>query len=980
MFWRIEVKHKEGVFDAVGEGIKKDILDLNIKGVDSVRVINVFLIEGKVSEPQVKSICKELLTDPITQEFAYGTSFGKGAMKNTEVVEVSYKPGVMDPVEESTKKGIKDLGIPGVNSVKTAKKYLIGGNVSAEDLKTISEKLLFNKVIQHISDVKTEQADLKIQKGEVASSKLQLITVDILGADDKKLERLSKQGQLFLNIGEMKTIRDYFKKLGRNPTDCELETIAQTWSEHCKHKTFRGMVEYKEELKGQKARTKHFDNLLKETVMRATKELKKPWCVSVFKDNSGVIRFDSKHNVCFKVETHNHPSALEPYGGAGTGTGGAIRDPLGTGRGAKPILNTDVFCFGPPDYPHKKLPKGVLHPKRIMKGVVSGVRDYGNRMGIPTANGAVLFDELYVGNPLVFCGNVGIMPKDKSTKRVDPKDLVLLVGGRTGRDGIHGATFSSGELTTESESVSSSAVQIGNPITEKKMTDTILKARDRNLYKAITDCGGGGLSSAVGEMGEETGVKVFLEKVPLKYKGLTYSEIWISEAQERMILAVEPKKLDAILEVFRLENVEATVIGEFTKTNRLELFYNRKKVCDMDMRFLHNGLPKVKRVGEWKQPSFDEPKIDDRKNLTKDLLKILSSFNVASKEWIIRQYDHEVQGASVLKPLVGEGTDGPGDACVVRPVINSKKGIIISNGINPRYGFIDPYWMAASAIDEALRQIIAVGGSLKEVAILDNFCWGNTDRPDRLGSLVRASMACYDFAKGYGVPFISGKDSLNNEYSVDGKSIAIPGTLLISAMGVIEDTTKVVSMDAKEAGNFVFVVGSTYDELGGSHYYYVNGHVGNSVPKLDVKNGKRLMDRLSQAINKGIVRSCHDCSEGGIGVACAEMAFAGGLGMEIKLAKVPFKERYKTQKSHRVGVIRDDTVLFSESNTRFVVEVPRKLKKKFRQQMKGLPIGLVGEVKQDDRFKVIGLDGKSVIADASLKELKAAWQSTFKDT
>ena len=1011
MIWRVEVRNKSGVFDAVGEGIKKDILDLNIKGVTSVAVTDIYIIEGSLSEPQARRICDSLLTDPITHEYAYDGRFDKGVPKDAHVIEVCYKPGVMDPVEESTKKGIRDLGIVGAGSVKTAKKYVIQGALSKDDIAAISDKLLYNKVIQHISDFKKDAADLKIQKGEVAPYKFALIHVDILNADDDRLVALSKQGQLFLNGSEMRAIKDYFRKRGKNPTDCELETIAQTWSEHCKHKTFRGSVEYREANKGQARPAVGndgrgggsspprpvgqkagrgvivFENLLKETVMKATKELKKPWCVSVFEDNSGVIRFDGTYDVCFKVETHNHPSALEPYGGAGTGIGGVIRDPLGTGRGAKPILNTDVFCFGPPDYPHTKLPKGVLHPKRVMKGVVAGVRDYGNRMGIPTANGAVLFDERYVGNPLVFCGNVGLIPHDKSTKRVDPGDLVVLVGGRTGRDGIHGATFSSGELTHESETISSSAVQIGNPITQKKMTDTLLQARDKGLYKAITDCGGGGLSSAVGEMGEATGVKVDLEKVPLKYKGLTYTEIWISEAQERMVLAVDPKKLDALLEVFTKEDVEATVIGAFTATERVELFYNRKVVCDLDMGFLHDGLPRVKRVGEWTQPDYPEPSIPERKDLTQPLLEILSSPNVASKEWIIRQYDHEVQAGSVLKPLVGVNNDGPSDACVAKPLLRSKKGIIVSNGINPRYGLIDPYWMAASAIDEALRQIIAVGGSLNEVAILDNFCWGNTDKPDRLGGLVRAALACYDFAKGYGVPFISGKDSLNNEYSVGGESVAIPGTLLISAMAVTEDVAKTISMDAKEAGDFIFAVGATYDELGGSHYYHINGAVGNSVPKVDVKNAKKVMQKLSAAIAAGLVRACHDCSEGGIGVACAEMAFAGGLGMEIRLDKVPFKISSTFPARHSVaqeaggqvpGTKRNDSVLFSESNSRFIVEVPRQHKKKFRKVMKGVPAGLIGEVSKEGRLTVAGIDGKAIIVDASLKELKEAWQKTFK--
>lgn len=991
MIWRVEIKNKPGIFDAVGEGIKKDILDLNITGVETVTIIDIYILEGKISESEIKHICNELLADPITQDRKYDGTFDLRSQKDIHVVEICHKPGVMDPVEESTRKGIRDLGVAGINSVKTARKYLIKGTVASGDIKTIAEKLLFNKVIQHISDTKKEVADLKIEKGEIAPYKFRLLTVDIINADDDRLMRLSKQGQLFLTLKEMQAIRDYFKKLNREPTDCELETLAQTWSEHCKHKTFRGAVEYTEEIKNQpssrglihkglgsegKPKTKNFDNLLKETIMKVTQELKKPWCVSVFKDNSGVIKFDSKYNVCFKVETHNHPSALEPYGGAGTGIGGVIRDPLGTGRGAKPILNTDVFCFGPPDYPHDKLPKGVLHPKRVMKGVVAGVRDYGNRMGIPTANGAVLFDERYIGNPLVFCGTVGLIPKDRCTKKVDAGDLVVLVGGRTGRDGIHGATFSSGELNAESEIVSSSAVQIGNPITEKKMADTLLEARDKNLYKAITDCGGGGLSSAVGEMGEETGVKISLEKVPLKYKGLTYTEIWISEAQERMILAASPQKIDALLEIFQKEDVEATVIGEFTKTGRLELFYNRKKVCDLDMEFLHNGVPKIKRAAVWKEARTEHNEFPEPKDLTKSLLKILSSYNVASKEWIIRQYDHEVQGGSVLKPLVGINNDGPGDACVVRPILGSKKGLIISNGINPRYSAIDPYWMAASVIDEALRQIICVGGTLKEVAILDNFCWGNTDKPDRLGSLVRASMGCYDISLGYGVPFISGKDSLNNEYAVEGESQAIPGTLLISAMAVMDDVSRSVSMDLKEPGNLIFAVGNTFEEMGGSHYYYVNNIHGGDVPKVSAKYGKTVMEKLARAIGKGLVRAAHDCSEGGIAVACAEMAFAGGLGIEMRLEKVPYKTVHGPQSAvHK----RNDTILFSESNTRFIVEVPRKLKKKFRAAMKGVPTGLIGEVKKEQALRITGIDGKSQVVDATLKELKEAWQSAFKN-
>jgi phosphoribosylformylglycinamidine synthase II len=472
----------------------------------------------------------------------------------------------MDPAEESALKGIRDLGVEGVNSVKTAKKYIINAGISEAELKTVSEKLLYNKLIQHVVKDPTYKSIFTVPP----RYKFKPVKVNLLEASDNQLMHTSRSGQLFLNLEEMRTIRSYFKGLGRNPTDCELETIAQTWSEHCGHKTFRGKIDYREKLSGARAfSSKKIDNLLKSTIMKVTKELEKPWCVSVFKDNSGVIEFDENFDVCFKVETHNHPSALEPFGGANTGVGGVIRDPLGTGMGAKPVLNTDVFCFGPPDLPFSRLPKGTLHPKRIMKGVVSGVRDYGNKMGIPTVNGAILFHEQFVGNPLVYCGTVGIMPKDKAFKETKEGDLVVVVGGRTGRDGIHGATFSSGELTHESETISSGAVQIGNPIQEKKMVDTILEARDENLYTAITDCGAGGLSSAVGEMGQELGAEVYLEKVPSKYQGLSYSEIWISESQERMVLSVPPKNIDRLLEVFSRENVEATVIGRFVKTGRL---------------------------------------------------------------------------------------------------------------------------------------------------------------------------------------------------------------------------------------------------------------------------------------------------------------------------------------------------------------------------------------------------------------------------
>lgn len=980
MLWRVEVCDKKGMFDSAqrgDSGVKRDIEDLGIKGVESVEAVRVYIIEGDIARSGIKRIAGELLTDPVTQDFKVepmgdspqkrGLSpFSRNARaKKRAVVEVTYNAGVMDPVEESVKKGIADLGIKGVESVKIAKKYIIDGKISEGQLKTVSEKLLFNKVIQHVV---TGPDSYTIKNPPRYHFKL--MTINLSGSSDKDLEKMSKDGQLFLNITEMRRIREYFTALGRDPTDIEIETLAQTWSEHCGHKTFRGLIEYHDESAHRKPIL--IDNLLKSTIMKATAELKKPWCVSVFKDNSGVIKFDDKYNVCFKAETHNHPSAIEPYGGANTGLGGVIRDPLGTGLGAKPILNTDVFCFGEPDYAFNRLPKGVLHPKRVMKGVVAGVRDYGNKMGIPTVNGAVLFDNRYLGNPLVYCGNVGLIPKEKSFKEVESGDMVVLVGGKTGRDGIHGATFSSGELTSESEQVSAQAVQIGNPIEEKKMADCILKARDLDLYDSITDCGGGGLSSAVGEMGEKTGVRVDLDKIPLKYEGLTYTEIWISEAQERMVLSAPKDKVKKLLEIFEREDVEATVIGEFTRTKKLELFYKGNKVCDLEMRFLHDGLPRIVRKARWSEPRRSEPRFPCPKDLTPSLLKILSDWNVCSKEWIIRQYDHEVQASSVIKPLVGVDNDGPSDAAVARPVLSSDKGVVISNGINPRYGEIDPYRMAASNIDEALRQIIAVGGDLKEVALLDNFCWGDTDQPSQLGSLVRAAQGCYDTAKGFQTPFISGKDSLHNEYIAGKRRVSIPGTLLISAIGVVDDVKRCITMDFKKAGDLIYVVGMTHDELGGSYYYKSRcGAVGNSVPTLDAKRSRALMERLSRAIRGGLVNACHDCSEGGIGVAAAEMAFAGGFGAEIRLDKVPYK--VVPRSSSLVNRRRDDFVLFSESNTRFIAGVSPDKQKRFEKAMKGAATGLIGGVLNDRYFVVYGLEG-DIVVRTDYKELKEAWQ------
>ncbi|MGD9116241.1 MAG: phosphoribosylformylglycinamidine synthase subunit PurL [Dehalococcoidia bacterium] len=949
--FRVEVSVKPDLPDPRGEALKADIRDLGIGTVRQVRVSDVYLLEGDFSQSEPELICQRLLADPIVEQYALGHDSPVSA-QDAHAIEVAYNPGVMDPVEESVSKGIRDLGVKNLASVRTAKRYYLWGQLSNGDIELIANKLLVNSVIQHVV---TDGESASLPSADYAFSRIE---VELLGLDDAGLTKLGRE-KLELNLEEMRQIQSYFSRLGRNPTDVELETLSQTWSEHCKHKTFNSRIRLGDEV---------IDNLLKSTIMKVTRELDKPWCLSTFKDNSGVIDFDGRYALCFKVETHNHPSAIEPYGGASTGLGGVIRDPLGTGLGSKPIACTDVFCFAPPDFPHAKLPGGVLHPRRILKGVRAGVADYGNRMGIPTLNGALVFDERYLGNPIVLCGTVGLMPVGAAQMgRQKPGDRVVVVGGRTGRDGIHGVTFASALLTGESEEVSASSVQIGNPITEKKMIDVLLVARDKGLYRRVTDCGGGGLSSAVGEMAEETGVRVDLEKVPLKYSGLSYREIWLSESQERMLLAVPPDCVEELVALFASEDVEATVIGEFTDDKKLRLFYKNNAVGDMDMEFLHHGLPQSERVAEWALPRYDEPAFESPADLSEDLKKILAAWNVCSKEWVIRQYDHEVQGASVLKPLVGAHNDGPGDAAIIRPLLDSGMGVIISNGINPRYGDIDPYWMAAAAVDEALRQIVAVGGNLKKVALLDNFNWGNPEKPDRLGGLVRAAQGCYRAALDYGAPFISGKDSLYNEYETEKESICVPPTLLISAMAVMKDVTKAVSMDAKKAGDLIYIVGMTYNEMGGSHYYAVRGAMGNRVPQLNAKRGKKLMEALSGAMDKGLVKACHDLSEGGIGVAAAEMGFAGGLGISLDLNKVPLGE----------NIDRNDTILFAESNTRFLVEVAPENAKSFEAALGESVCAAVGEVTGDDKLQVYGINGEKVI-DAPLAELKEAWQQPLR--
>ncbi|PIQ82153.1 MAG: phosphoribosylformylglycinamidine synthase subunit PurL [Candidatus Omnitrophica bacterium CG11_big_fil_rev_8_21_14_0_20_64_10] len=967
--FRVAVGHRTGVADPDGRRLLGDILDLGISGIEAVSVARIYYLYGRLSEAEAQQITRELLADPVTQEAqltqmdlekpAAAAPSPTGAW----VVEVGYRPGVMDPVEASLKQAAADLGVAGLTHVRTAAAFTLRGSADGAAIARISEKLLINGTIQQL--VTPESLPGLLFPSETPGVEEE--TVQLTRASDTVLQRISLDHQLSLNLEEMKAIQAYFRRENREPTLIELETLAQTWSEHCKHKTLRGPILYTEVVEGYEKK-RLIPNLLKETIMGVTETLALPWCVSVFKDNAGVVAFDEGTHACFKVETHNHPSALEPFGGASTGLGGVIRDILGTGRGAKPVASTDVFCFAPPATDPAGLPPGALHPRRLIRGVVAGVKDYGNKMGIPTVNGAVLFDERFVGNPLVYCGNVGLIPADKVDKRVEPGMAIVVIGGRTGRDGIHGATFSSIGLDSSSETVSATAVQIGDPITEKKAADALIEARDRQFFSAVTDCGAGGLSSAVGEIGEITGARVDLEKVPLKYRGLTPREIWISESQERMVVAADAEQLPKLLAWMERRGVEAAVIGQFTGTGRLELRFDGKPVGELAMKFLHDGLPQLQRPARWTPPAGSEPALPAVQDLGGMIRRLLGRLDTCSKEWIIRQYDHEVQGGSVVKPIVGAGAGGPADAAVIRPRLSSERGLVLANGINFRYGDIDPFWMAALAVDEAVRQVTAVGGRPDRIALLDNFCWGDTTRPQVLGTLVRAALGAAEAARAYRAPFISGKDSLHNEFRVGERVIQIPGTLLISAMGQMERVDRAVTMDLKSPGNGLYAVGWTRPEWGGSSWWAEENLTGLSVPRVDFSEGPKIVRALAGALADGLAAACHDCSEGGIGVAAAEMAFAGGLGLALELKKVPMP----------APIRQEAGILFSESATRFLVEVPAEKAAAFERAMAGLPAARIGEVTAEPFLKIVGLAGREA-ARVGLNELRAAWEGPFKE-
>jgi phosphoribosylformylglycinamidine synthase II len=913
-------------------------LGLPLEGCEARRL---YFLGGALGADQVTQLASRLLSDPVTESFTLEPDAPSGPF-----IEVSYRPGVTDPQAESLLESVRLLGVP-LEHAATGARYVLDGHPSAHDLERLAKEIFSNPVVQHASVNKALPAPF-LAGLELGDPRTRIATIHVRGLDNAALETLNKDRRLALDPEEMRAVRDHFTRIDRDPTDAELEMIAQTWSEHCVHKSFKALVRYTD---GDETRV--VDGLFKTYIRAATEAINKPWVHSAFVDNAGIVAFNDTFDLAFKVETHNHPSALEPFGGANTGVGGVVRDVIGVG--ARPIANTDVLCFGPLDADFHELPQGALHPQRVMDGVVDGVADYGNKMGIPTVNGAILHHPGYTANPLVFCGCLGLLPRRERVDPVEPEpgDLIVVIGGRTGRDGIGGATFSSLEMDVTTSEIAGSSVQIGHPIHEKQALEAIIQARDAGLYRAITDCGAGGLSSAVGEMAATIGARVDLERVPLKYAGLAPWEIWLSEAQERMVLAVPPQNWDAIQNICDGQDIEAVSIGTFEASGAVHLEYDGVFVGELSNAFLHAGRPQRQlEATAPPKPSLDmiTPTLEivrSSSSPAEAIARLLAAPNTRSQEATIRRYDFEVQGGTAVKPLVGEDNHGPSDAAVVVPGARGTRGAALSVGVCPQYGEIDPYKMAWAAVDEAVRNAVAVGADPDQISILDNFCWGNPKLSDRMGSLVRATEGCYDAAMTYQTPFISGKDSLNNEYvGSDGQRHAIPGTLLISALGIVPDVRKTVTMDFKRDGNLIYVIGDTRLEE-------------NGVPQ-PVQNALEIMRKVHNAIKLGLVRSCHDCSEGGIALAVAEMCIAGRIGASLNLDDVP-----------TTGTLEPETLLFSESLSRFVIEVELTHHVQFERALEGIPFSRIGHVEGRD---LVILSRDAEIVRSHVDELEGAWR------
>jgi phosphoribosylformylglycinamidine synthase II/phosphoribosylformylglycinamidine synthase I len=913
----------------------------------------LYFLRGPLTHHEVERLSKALLADPVSETFEAAT-LDSAQNHGDSYIDVGLLPGVTDSVAENLVNAAQRLGLDLFEAATGTRYFVANEHLEQKALE------LANPVIHRYS-VNLPMLPAFLESSATWQPTVE--TMDIRSLSDDALISLSRERRLSLDLAEMQAIRAYYQKESRAASDIELEMLAQTWSEHCVHKTFKADITKND---GQTIK-----GLLKSYIAAATHKLNKAWVRSAFVDNAGIIEFDDEFDLAFKVETHNHPSALEPFGGANTGVGGVIRDVLA--MGAKPIANTDILCFGPLDL--EKVPEGVLHPQRVYEGVIKGVEDYGNKMGIPTVNGAVVFHKGYTSNPLVYCGCLGVLPaSEKNAKplKATPGDLIVAIGGRTGRDGLRGATFSSLEMDTSTTDIASSSVQIGNPITEKQVQEVILKARDENLYTAMTDCGAGGFSSAVGEMANGLGAKVTLESIKTKYAGLHPWELWLSEAQERMVLAITKENIKRLEQLCKGQDVELTILGEFTNTGRLELHHQENLVGELDLDFLHDGIPRKKlhaNVANVQTEPIEKAVTND--TYTDALLKLLAHPNIRSRESVIRVYDHEIKGATAVKPLVGAANHGPSDASVLVPNPKSSKGIALSNGICPQYGEHDPYAMTFAAIDEAVRNAVAVGADPDHIAILDNFCWGNPSLPDRLGSLLETSRGCYDAALLYGTPFVSGKDSLYNEYTDEqGQKHAIPGTLLISAVGIVPDIHKTVTMDFKKAGNLIFVLGETKEELGASHYALEYNLSGGTVPQ-PTKEPLERFRKLHEAIQNGWISACHDCSEGGLAVALAEMSIAGRFGASWNALSI-------LPNTVTTAPLSAEATLFAETLSRFILEVAPEHKEVVLQYFANQSISEIGSVTEETSF--IAYWGMDEIIETSVEMLETYWRGEIAPT
>ena len=842
--------------------------ELGVSGLRGCRRWTVYHLDGRLNPADIDRLCREVLVDPVTDTVVVGPPPAA-----PQVVEVAPIAGVTDPAARELERAAATLGL-GPLRAATGRRYELRGDLDDAGIAVLTRRLLANPTIEHSS-----RHELSPAFSPAAAASMAAEPVRLAGLDDEELQDLSRRRMLSLDTSEMRAIQAHFNSAGRDPSDAELETLAQTWSEHCAHKTFKARITLTHILADGQVETSHHDGLL-DALRRATDELGAGWLRSVFVDNAGIFAFDDRLDLAVKVETHNHPSALEPFGGANTGVGGVVRDILGVS--ARPIACTDVLCFGPADLGEEDLPAGVLHPRRIRDRVVAGIGDYGNKLGLPTANGAVIYDRGYVGNPLVFCGAVGLLPSGSHPTEPRPGDRIVLIGGRTGRDGIHGATFSSAGLDAATVEQAGSAVQIGDPITEKGCIEVVERSRDLGLYNAITDCGAGGLSSAVGEMGAELGAAVDLAAAPLKYPGLQPWEIWVSEAQERMVLAVPERNLASLKQLCDQWSVEMSDIGSFSSDRRLVVRHGDLDVIDLPMSLLHDDLPRRTLAATHRDPaqSAGEPEALEGVNPAEFVLGLLAHPNVCSRESIVRTYDHEVRGGTVVRPLVGPGADGPADAAVLKPLGTWRHNLAVglAVGIAPRLTALDPWAMALHAIDEAFRNLVAVGADPDRVALLDNFCWGDPALPDRLGSLVRAVQGCVEGAGRYRAPFVSGKDSLNNEF--DG--VAVPGTLLISAVGVVADMRRAVTSAISGEGRDLWLVGEGSTHLGGSLAAEMLGIDDTRVPE-PVSEPLDRYRAVHSLIAEGRITAAHDVSDGGVAVALAEMAIGGGLGLRAKI-------------------------------------------------------------------------------------------------